>query len=189
MGLEQLILLDADGVLVDFDGGVLRDANARTGMNWTKEDIKGWDMFQYLSHPEHPDIKEYCWNLVKEPGWCSKLEPLPGAQEAVAELSKRGKIIVVTSPWHSPTWEGERRSWLAKHLGLKSVFSGREKWALHGDFLIDDKVENVLEWFEYERCRGEGILWDPHHRYAPHHNYRKAHSWAEVYQIIDSSIE
>lgn len=150
------ILLDVDGVLADFIGPVVTWANSLRragGPPHTREQITQFDMLKAwgIAHM----WGELDRHVVK-PGFCEALEPVPGAREFVAALSRTAEVVIVTSPWKtSPTWCFERRNWLEKCMGWTGeVMFTKRKDLVRGDVLIDDAAEHT------DAFPGVGLLLD-----------------------------
>ena len=119
-----------DNVLVDFPSGIER----------MPEEVV----------LEHED------NLDEIPGIFSKMDPMPGAQEAFTELSDLfDTYILSTSPWENPSAWSDKLQWVKKYLGspaYKRLILTHHKNLNDGDFLIDDRTKNGAD-----RFRGEHI--------------------------------
>jgi 5'-nucleotidase len=82
--------------------------------------------------------------VMIEPGFYSRLEPIPGAKAALKEMLKEGHDVrIVTSPWVSnPTCASDKLNWVVKHYGshwASRVVITTDKTLVRGDVLIDDK--------------------------------------------------
>lgn len=147
--MKHRILLDADGVLADFNGWCTNLINDLRGTNFVPEDCTTWDFSNLLGTDRRWKTKEAFWSLVSSKGVVSELKPFPYAWFLVEQLGRLGDVWVVTSMMpSSPTWAHERVEWLGKHLGIdrhRVVFAS-DKSAVEGLVLIDDKVANLTEW-------------------------------------------
>ena len=109
------IYIDMDGVLANFD--------------------KAAD--------EHPDngTKGFRPDLTLD---FSKFEPMPGAIEAVKQLTEMGHdlFIATTPPWDHPDSWAQKRTWVLEHLPQfnKRMILTHRKDLLIGDILIDDTM-------------------------------------------------
>lgn len=149
------ILLDCDGVLADFPGGVVKAVNQFYSTNWKTSDIKTWDIGQSLGLPT--DIID---EIASQPGFCLDLEPYPEALEAVKKLKTLGDVWIVTSPHKSKTWCWERIKWCERHLDIsyKRVINASDKRLISGDLFLDDKPANLENWCNDQK--GVALLWD-----------------------------
>ncbi len=100
-----------------------------------------WAAYERIQ-ADRPDLP-YPQSLI---GFYRNLEPMPGAVEAFAWLSRQPELAVyiLTAPSvinaHSYT---EKREWVAKHLGMDACYRlilCPQKGLLQGDILIDDNT-------------------------------------------------
>jgi 5'(3')-deoxyribonucleotidase len=176
------MLLDCDGVICDFLGGLLAAVNEDRNTDFLPCDCDRWDIgaaygldWKYLS------------SLAEESGFCADLQPLPGAIEAIAALDLRADVYCVTSPFSGPHWHFERTAWLKRNFSFDKshVIHAYTKRLIRGDFLIDDKPETICEWAEAWPS-STALLWDaPYNRggVLPS-NARRVHGWPEVLQEV-----
>jgi len=171
------LLIDCDGVLLDFEAPGMLVAEKLTGVSVTPEQriAAGWDLID--SCPEWQAAREPILAAWEAEGFCSSLEPIPGAAQFLRDLrSPRGgtaaemlrrtvtEIFAVTTHMHrSKTWVWEREQSLDKHFGslLDGYIHTRHKQNVAGDFFIDDKVANVRKWKDKHPTK-HGIVFDYH---------------------------
>lgn len=198
---KSRLLLDADGVLLDFVGGFLKAVREAGGPVLSPEDFPEWDVFETLKEnlakthsPEDTRriMKEVNAAVVRR-GFCLELEPLPGAVEAVKAIqaAEHLELFVITSHFGSnETWVHERDSSLKKHFGIagKQILHGSSKHIVSGDIFVDDKVDNVTSWMDHND--GAAFLWDtPHNRgfqgvRIDGRSVRRLTSWGELLDIL-----
>tara|TARA_R110000824_G_scaffold2372_3_gene11137 strand:- start:593 stop:1111 length:519 start_codon:yes stop_codon:yes gene_type:complete len=113
---------------------------------------------------EHPDNGTigYEPDLILD---FSKFEPMPGAINAVKELTEMGHdlFIATTPPWDHPDSWAQKRTWVLEHLPQfkKRMFLTHRKDLLKGEILIDDsssrgQAEFEGTWFHFGK---NGIDW------------------------------
>ena len=86
------LFFDMDGVLVNFQSGIDK----------LSEETK----------------REYEGRLDEVPGIFSLMDPMPGAVEAVRELSEHYDVYILsTAPWNNLTAYSDKIQWLTKHFG------------------------------------------------------------------------
>lgn len=150
---RPIVLLDCDGVLADFVGGYLREIT---------DNIK-------LTDEEKRAVND----IVREPGFVLNLAVLDGAKAGVKALAKVSDLYIVTSPWNSRHWAGERQEWLCEHfkdLRLKKIVQTSAKHLVRGDFLVDDKASN---------CQAHGKAWPG----------SRPLLWDTIHNRLDTGIE
>ena len=126
------LFFDMDGVLVDFQSGIDKLSDE------TKQEYEG--------------------RLDEVPGIFSLMDPMPGAIEAVHELSKYYDMYILsTAPWKNLTAWSDKIEWLTKHFGdlfKKRVILTHCKHLCDGDYLVDDRAKNgasefLGEWVQF----------------------------------------
>lgn len=152
------VLLDVDGVLAD------TSAAAKALMDSIQPgayDPAAWDFG--TSNLTTLGRTEF-WDRFGAPGFCAGLEPYPFACDLVHDLQEKHEVFFVTSPFDSPTWMWERTQWLKYHLGAdpEQVVHTSEKHLVRGDYLVDDRPENVFGWLLENRF---GWAFMPLHQY------------------------
>ena len=122
------LFFDMDGVLVNFQSGIDK----------LSEETK----------------REYEGRLDEVPGIFSLMDPMPGAVEAVRELSEHYDVYILsTAPWNNLTAYSDKIQWLAKHFGdlfKKRVIVTHCKNLCDGDYLVDDRAKNGASEFPGE---------------------------------------
>ncbi|MGH0119594.1 UNVERIFIED_CONTAM: hypothetical protein FKN15_056862 [Acipenser sinensis] len=159
-----------DGVLADFEGGFLKKFRAKFPNDPYEKAITIWESQNFFI----------------------ELDPLPGAVEAVQQMSRfqNTDVFICTSPIkmykHCPY---EKYAWVDKHLGsefLEQIILTRDKTVVSADLLIDDRpditgAESHPTW--------EHILFSAcHNKHQQlNHPVRKLHSWSDNWRaLLDS---
>lgn len=161
------VLLDCDGVLSDFAGGLLPIIAEVAQREVLLEAWTAWDFASSFGLTAEQK-KEVGDRLVAQPGFCDGLAVCAGAVEGVRLLADVAEIYVVTSPWDScPTWEYERKAWLWRHLGIpkRNVLQGAANHLIGGEILVDDKTPTLHAWAS-AHPEGEPIRWVTLHNRA-----------------------
>lgn len=182
---RPVVLLDADGVLLNFIQATLDMLHDIDPHSFTHDDIHTWEVFSSLPAMVQVHM-DAVYDRLKEEGGRS-IKPYPGAAEAVKELQDISEVIVVTSPFHgSATWTHVRESALEKHFGIhhEDVIHAKRKAFVRGDVLIDDKPSNLQEWRE-AHPEGKPIYWkNPQFREELPHYVLCTQSWPEVIEVV-----
>lgn len=120
-GSRKILYVDMDGVIVDFDSAFDRlDPAVRQQYRGREDQI---------------------------PGLFALMDPIPGAIEAVTELSALyDTYILSTVPWGNISGASQKIEWIQRHFGAekgtplwKRVILSHHKHLNRGDFLIDDR--------------------------------------------------
>jgi 5'-nucleotidase len=138
-----VVLLDMDGVLVDWDAGFRAE--------WQKFGHKDSDIDRTTSYFMEdcvaPELRGAALAVINQPHFFRDLPPMPGAVEAVREMLEAGfDLYICTSPLDTnPTCCQDKLEWVRKYLGdlmpMTKVVMSRDKTLMIGDVLIDDKPE------------------------------------------------
>lgn len=164
--VKPRVLLDCDGVLADFIGAWIDLVADAIGVRLTHDEVDDWHFFSVLEKrgidykhlKDLEGLKDHVWSKTKEKGFCQQLRIFEGAQKAVAALQEVSELYIVTSPNDSEFWMYERTHWLMEHFNVPYRRIGYlyDKFLVEGDYLIDDRVDNVFNWTAHQN--GLGIL-------------------------------
>jgi len=182
--MHDELLVDVDEVLADFQTPALDIMSEVTGRSYTQHDFNEWDIFGTLSEEERKKV----FQIIEQPGFAAKLKPAEGAQQFIENLSKLGTVIIVTTPFRSPTWVHERTQWLWQHFGIpsKRVVNTGAKYLVHGRALLDDKPEHVNNW-QARHPNELAMLWHiPNTRNLDHSG--RVHTWDEVLAKVSNHL-
>lgn len=136
------LYLDVDGVLADFDGGVVR--------------LTGHTPDQL----EAQRGKGGFWKaLARADGFYANLDLLPGAASMVDQVRHLDPILLTGLPmgkWAAP----QKRIWAERHFPELKIITcmARDKWryARPGDVLVDDREKARGPWVE--KAEGRFVL-------------------------------
>jgi 5'(3')-deoxyribonucleotidase len=169
--------VDVDEVLADFQGAGLEIANEAFGTKKTILDLEDWGFFEHFTDEEQAYLRAEC----EQPGFCSSLRVLPGAQEGIRRLREIGRVFIVTSPFTSHTWVSEREWWLKKHFGFAKddLIHTSAKYKVDLDAFLDDRPKNVVQWSERYPSR-LAMLWPLHNTRQYQLDKYRVKSWDDV---------
>ena len=156
---QPVVLLDADGVLLNFIQATLDTLQDVAPHSFTHDDVHTWEVFSSLPEAMQAHMGAVYDRLKKEGG--RSIKPYPGAAEAVKKLQDIAEVLIVTSPFHgSPTWAHEREHALEQHFRIHhtDVIHAKRKEFVRGDVFVDDKLDNVLKW-RAANPQGKAIHW------------------------------
>lgn len=154
------IVVDLDGVLYEFDKTARYMLREYLGLPDLDTEAQYWD-----------DIKDrvpksawrWLWNEGVELGLFRYGHMVQGARRGLETLSAQGHELVFAT--HRPKQAvSDTVDWLSLYLkgvpytGLHFMSNGEKKSTIPGDVLIDDKPENVVDWYYFGD--GAGILFD-----------------------------
>lgn len=156
--MQTRILLDMDGVLVDFLSDTIRLLNKAYNKNVTLEQYASefgqWGTYDYYGI----SVAEFWKPINEDPTFWLDLKPMPWFKKLYLALSVLGEVTIVTAPSNDPECAKQKLIWLDKHLGINpsSVFLGHRKYLMAGNgILIDDYHKNVDA---FKAAGGDAIL-------------------------------
>lgn len=126
--IKKIALVDMDGVLVDFESGILQQDEAT--------------------------LIEYEGRYDEIPGIFGLMKPMDDAIESYEWLCKNfDTYILSTAPWENNSAWNDKHTWVQKYLGevaKKRLTLSHNKHMVIGDFLIDDRNKNGVDKFTGE---------------------------------------
>jgi 5'(3')-deoxyribonucleotidase len=136
---KKILYVDMDNVIVDF----------KTGIQRLSQEVL--DQHESI----HGRNEEGIRNLDEVDGIFALMDPLPGAVEAIHELSAMFDLYVLsTSPWQNPSAWSDKIRWIHNHFGAgkdspvyKRLILSHHKHLNDGHFLVDDRVANGADKF------------------------------------------
>ena len=151
----NIIYLDMDGVLADFDKFVLermgKTFKHKTGPGADKE---MWDFLHSIDRMYFQlEPTPYCFEIVEA------ARAITSNVEILTAIPRRKKV---------PSAEQDKRDWIAKYLGSDIKVNmgphSADKWkhAKPNDVLLDDRDDNIADWID--KAAGIGIF----HEYENH---------------------
>nr|XP_056719352.1 5'(3')-deoxyribonucleotidase, cytosolic type [Euleptes europaea] len=184
------VLVDLDGVLADFEGGLRRGflASYPGDPHVELAERRGFSAReQYRCLRE--DLGDKAANVYESPGFFLSLDPIPGAIEAMQEMIQmpNTEVFICTSPLRKYQYcIPEKYSWTEKHLGprfVERIILTRDKTVVSADLLFDDKdvvtgVEPNPSWEHilFSCCHNKHLKLQPPRR--------RLESWTDDWRAI-----
>lgn len=177
------ILVDMDGVIANFDKGVL-DAYRNRHPDKFFIPLKQRTSF-YVKEQYPLELQPLVEEIYLSKGFYLGLSPIEGSLEALSELMEReDEVYICTSPLLiNPFCISEKYSWIIYHLGkewIERVIISKDKTIIHGDLLIDDKPEVV----GVQQPTWEQILFSQ--PYNANVNLKRRITWQNYKSVIGS---
>jgi 5'(3')-deoxyribonucleotidase len=165
-----------DEVMADTLAEHLRRYNQTFDEELTPEDLAGKGLWEIAPQDRQQQLRAF----LDAEDFFEDLLLMPGAQEALQQLSARFEIFIATQAMAVPNSLGSKYRWLQRHFPFISprnyVFCG-DKSILRADYLIDDLPKNLL------RFQGQGLLYTaPHNLSAA--GFLRVNNWEEVAQYF-----
>jgi 5'(3')-deoxyribonucleotidase len=145
----MLVAVDVDGVVADLHAEWLRLYNDDYGDKLRPQDITKWAIHELVK----PECGDKIFDYLRRPDLYSKVPPILGAKEGVAEIRANGHRVVFVSSAVLGSLD-QKFKWLIDNGFLKNkggrpdsdlVFS-HDKTLIKADMLIDDGLHNVKGW-------------------------------------------
>ncbi|NBT58177.1 hypothetical protein EBT16_05275 [bacterium] len=140
------ILLDMDGITVDFFGPLLAEYYKRTGEYVRLDQITEWDMGSNVTN------KQALFEIFHEPGFFERLPPMPGAIKAIQELIHSGhEVVIVSSPCTSHA-ASEKINWCKQYLPFIDPKNNPNPYTLRAEGALDtcwSQIEHIIKLHSY----------------------------------------
>jgi 5'-nucleotidase len=154
MKSNQIILIDMDGVIVDYMSHLLSVLKQRFYFQKGIDPKLLTTRYRDINCPMLDDMftcpktRKYIEETAYTPGMFANPLPIPGAVEAVSFLSEHFNIRFCSKPFSGYVdgdhgWS-EKVTWIRKHFGkewVDRIILTRDKTLIHGAILIDDMPE------------------------------------------------
>lgn len=175
-----IIAIDQDWVLAKLTDKWVKTYNAIFDDNLEIEDIKGWNIADYVK----PEAKDYILNILNLHKFYRDLEVVKDAQRVIEKLSEDYEIIIVTDPFTRMSFKS-KYDWLREHFPFieprNFVFTGN-KSVIQADYLIDDGVHNL------ETFKGKALLFDAPYNREDTRFYRVL-NWQDIEHLFDYKLD
>ncbi|XP_075846182.1 5'(3')-deoxyribonucleotidase, cytosolic type isoform X3 [Microtus pennsylvanicus] len=155
------VLVDMDGVLADFESGLLQGFRRRfPGEPHVPLEQRRGFLASEQYRALRPDLAEKLASVYEAPGFFLNLEPIPGAVDALREMNdmQDTEVFICSSPLRKyDHCVGEKYRWVEQNLGpqfVERIILTRDKTVVMGDLLIDDKdtIQGQITGLQFPNC-------------------------------------
>jgi len=175
----KIISLDWDNVIYNLEQVNLDFVKEVYGVSEESVNIKTWSCYV----DKYPEITSVWGDFSKY----SRGELIPGAINFVKELKNRGYIVqIITHSYESII--AEKELWMKINFPDIKIIHAKDKFLYsQNSILIDDAQHNVEQHLEYNKIKGESILFDYNGNYGWAKGYKghKAQSYEKALSIIE----
>jgi 5'(3')-deoxyribonucleotidase len=141
--------IDLDGVVANFIRGWMLRYNLEFGTHLTEDQVDHWDAAADLTHfDDLGDFWQWAGAAGSGPTVFRRLEPYPGAIEALDKLSADHEVVILSMKCD---WAiADTFAWLADHrVPTREVHLLRDKWKVDCDLYLDDSPFALPELVEH----------------------------------------
>ena len=188
---KKRLLMDMDGIVVDFFDPLFREYRKKTGEQVTISQILGWDMSSYVGQGD------VLMSLFHRKGYFLGLKPNPGAVEALKEISKYCEVIIASyACTHHAA--GEKFQWCARYLPFISpnnIFLCHKKELIRADGIVDDGLHNAAAYkIAWPKALVLGIEYPYNDDHGKVYDYRvpdyahMAKAWRQITRLVKKHV-
>lgn len=137
----KTILIDIDGVLAETHQLWLDKINERYNRNHTIDECTNWSFHIPLN------LDESIYKYWDEPGHFENANLVPEALHGLESLWFNHNCYILGAASYQTDAIVQKWRWLNRHFPFikkENVVFAKDKSVVHGDYLIDDSVENVV---------------------------------------------
>lgn len=178
----MIITFDIDGVLNDLVPKTLALYNARNDKDIKMSDITAYNFYDCLSKEDADGIVA----LFKEKELWDTLQPLPGSQDGIKKLIKKGHQIFLataTDPINF-CWKCDFIKRYFPFIPTDNIIRIMDKSMLRTDVLVDDCLDNLVNSFVSRVCLDYPWNRSTSKDYA--YDIRRAYTWKDIVNNIDN---
>lgn len=168
----QRLIVDMDEVIADPMGDMIDWYTREYQLPVNYEKMVGTSWIK--GFPEQH--QELCWQRLLAPGFFRHLPVIEDSQEVLKEINQRYELFIVSAAIEFPNSLKDKLEWLNEHFPFLTwkqfVFCGDKK-LVHGDYIIDDHVRNLVHF------PGQKYLFTSAHNLNVT-DYHRLNNWKEV---------
>jgi 5'-nucleotidase len=181
------IICDLDSIVVDLMSAWLRDYNAAHNDSATEENFLTWDMHKHVKGGKA------IYGIINQPGYFRHLPMLPGAEDALKTLVRRGHEVYLVTAASFPVNYVDKIEWCAEYLPFidkKNVVVAHAKHIIPADAIIDDGPHNAEAYRKAHPNAQVLTIGYPYNKSCPHYTdilgyyTDTASAWAEILELL-----
>lgn len=169
------LAIDADDVLVDFSGSLVRKYNKKYGKSVTMEQlITNWDLNTNVEEGE--DLYE----IMNKEGMFRDLEAFPDVIDGLNKLVEDGHEVIISTAGNRSAFEDKYANFkkLFPMIPEEQILMIKRKDLLHLDVMVDDGPHNIVA----SNCKVKIIMDKPWNR---HLDGIRVNNFTEACQVIE----
>jgi 5'(3')-deoxyribonucleotidase len=117
----MIVVFDMDGTIASFTGMANKRAKEIWDVDISKDEITHYKYSEVLRQKGIDLSDAEIYTKLYEGGFFNKLEPIPGAIDAIQEIFEDGHKIVICSKTFDANVIKEKFEWLEEHLGSRGI--------------------------------------------------------------------
>ena len=178
----MIVCVDVDNILNDLTERTIKLYNLRNNKNIQIHHITSYNFFVCLPYEDAEGIV----SLFKEKALWDSLKPLPGSQNILKQLIKKGHQIYLATATDPINFEW-KIDWLKQYfpfISSDNVIRIMDKNLLKCDVLIDDSLDNLTTIF----CERVCLDWPWNQNISKDIAYdiKRVYHWNEIINIINN---
>ena len=145
----MVIAVDCDNVICNLKEVVVGIFNERYGTSYSLNNFTEYNVLNVLPPKDAIAMK----NMFGEHGLYDKVQPIPGAQEALRKLVKMGHKLYIVTDAHPDTY-AEKVMFIQRYFDFidkSHIVSMSHKHLFKCDAMIDDNLDHLLAGHHYHR--------------------------------------
>ncbi len=181
MNKKKTLLLDLDDTLNQLLPTWLKFYNHDYKDNLQLEDIKTWDIYNYVK----PSCGKKIYEYLLLPDLFRDLGIQPHAYEVTKWLQQYVNIYIVTA--YIDKTCVDKVVWMKKHLphiDTKNIVFCNDKSLLKAQYIIDDGAHNILDYHKTNPC-GLPIIFDKPWNRDLKNKFIRVKDWLELKEVFE----
>jgi 5'-nucleotidase len=172
----ERVIVDMDEVLADTLGGMVNWYRNEYGSDIDWDKIRGVSWLTGFPQQHQQIVRERLF----EPGFFRHLPLMKDSKEVLQSMNERYEIFIVSAATEFPNSLKDKFDWLMEHfpfISWRQLTLCGDKRVVHGDYMIDDHVRNLLHF------NGKKYLFTSPHN-LDENGYDRLNNWMEVADVF-----